>query len=206
MKSSVNLCAAEPRHRKLEYEQSLAHAAKIMESLEVMKCEKRCMDDSDRENSYMDDSDSENSDIAPGKNLVEQKLFVENKSMEESKSLGASLPKLQATSLPKVKPAFSEVINGQTSAGCWTASSHNILSNCIIGDSIEDDKVRAALASITLTDGCDMESVYLTLLALFILEEAFYEHEDEWMVIARNAKKWLTEVGVPKPASLARNF
>ena len=81
-----------------------------------------------------------------------------------------------------------------------------MLANCIADDSIECAKVREALASVSLSDGCDAEAVYLTLLALFILDEAFTDQEDEWQLIASKARKWLTGVGVPKPATLVRKF
>ena len=46
-----------------------------------------------------------------------------------------------------------------------------------------------ALAGLTLT--ADIEIVYLTLFAIYILEEAFADREDEWSLIASNAKSFL---------------
>ena len=36
-----------------------------------------------------------------------------------------------------------------------------------------------------------LETAFLTLLALFILEEAFLDNEDEWQMIAKKAKTYL---------------
>lgn len=54
--------------------------------------------------------------------------------------------------------------------------------------------------------GESLEIAYLTLLAIFILEEAFDENEDEWRLIARKAKEYLQQVGIEKPLNLARSF
>jgi len=55
--------------------------------------------------------------------------------------------------------------------------------------------------------GDALESAYLTLLALFILEDCFAENEDEWELIARKAKEYLQQVsGIQKPQTLFRKF
>ena len=44
-----------------------------------------------------------------------------------------------------------------------------------------------------MADGVDKRNVYLTLLALYILEEEFEINQDEWMMIAKKAKDFLTK-------------
>ena len=39
--------------------------------------------------------------------------------------------------------------------------------------------------------GADLTIIYLTLLALYILEEAFRDCEDEWQMIASKARDYL---------------
>ena len=51
-----------------------------------------------------------------------------------------------------------------------------------------------------------LETAFLTLLALFILEEAFLDNEDEWQMIAKKAKTYLEQAGVDKPNTLMRKF
>ena len=51
-----------------------------------------------------------------------------------------------------------------------------------------------------------MEQVYLTLLALFILEESYSENVQEWQMIARKAKTYLEQAGVAKPNNLVMKF
>ena len=51
-----------------------------------------------------------------------------------------------------------------------------------------------------------MEQVYLTLLALFILEESYAENAQEWQMIARKAKMYLEQAGVVKPNNLVMKF
>ena len=75
-----------------------------------------------------------------------------------------------------------------------------------MGNTIEDAGVRQALSQVTLSSGANSELVYLTLLALFILEECFDDFEDEWELIARKAKTFLQSAGVQKPVNFVRLF
>ena len=59
---------------------------------------------------------------------------------------------------------------------------------------------------LSLAEGTDAEAVYLTLLAWYILEEAYEDDEDQWQLIISKAKTWLESVGVPKPAKLVKQF
>ena len=61
-----------------------------------------------------------------------------------------------------------------------------------------------AIEALTLTD--DKEIVYTTLLAIYILAEAFDDKEDEWTLLARKAKAYLKSVGVDKPDKILRLF
>ena len=70
----------------------------------------------------------------------------------------------------------------------------------------DDAEVRQALATIALKDGVDTEIVYLTLLAIYVLQEAYGEFEDEWELIVSKAKKYLESVGVTKPATFVKKF
>ena len=81
-----------------------------------------------------------------------------------------------------------------------------MFATCIIGDSIEDVDIRASLAQVTLAEDADLETVYMTLLACYILEEVYADYEDEWQLIVRKAKKWLEAAGIPKPSTLITKF
>ena len=50
----------------------------------------------------------------------------------------------------KEKPAFSSVINLQSSAGNWKSDSRDILASCIDGEDFEDADVMQALNEIEL--------------------------------------------------------
>ena len=69
------------------------------------------------------------------------------------------------------------------------------MTKCIDGNNIEDPDVRQALQHFGLEESV-LEIAYLTLLALFILEEVFIDNEDEWQMIARNARNYLESIGV----------
>ncbi len=53
-----------------------------------------------------------------------------------------------------------------------------------------------------LKDANALEKVWLTLVALFILEKAFKAREDEWMLIAKKAKACLKKQGIVKPEKI----
>ena len=75
---------------------------------------------------------------------------------------------------------------------------------CLEDGAIEDEKVRQILRGIPLT--ADFETVYLTLLAWYILEEAFEDEKVEWQLIVDKTKSWLKSVGVSQPAKVLKKF
>ena len=83
------------------------------------------------------------------------------------------------------------MIKGQSSLGFWDVQSREMLAKRIDGDSIEDAVVRQALVDAGLQGEEALERAYMTLLALFILQEVFVENEAEWQMIARNARTYL---------------
>ena len=97
-------------------------------------------------------------------------------------------------------------MKGVTTAGFWSAESRAVLASCVQGEDIMDPSVQQALGSISLSDGTDSEIVYLTLLAWYILEEAFDDDEAQWRLVLGKAKTWLESVGVAKPANYVKLF
>ena len=98
------------------------------------------------------------------------------------------------------------MIQGQSTKGSWDTSKASTLALCISGNTTEDAGVRQALSQVTLSSGADSELVYLTLLALFILQECFDDYEDEWELIARKAKTFLQSAGAQKPDTFVRKY
>ena len=132
-----------------------------------------------------------------------QMLSDMSSSAPESKTTAAAIQ--EPVVVEEGVPSFQTVIKGQSSEGFWDSSSREVLAKRIDGDTIEDVAVRQALVDAGLTAE-SQERAYLTLLALFILEEVFIEKENEWQMIAQNAKKFLEKVGLAKPATLTRKF
>ena len=106
------------------------------------------------------------------------------------------------------KPDLNTFLSGSTSDGFWLKQSRAILIACLQTSDQhgEDSEVRQALSQMTLTDGYQAEIVYLTLLAWYILMEAFINNEAEWQLIVTKAKAWLEKAGVPKPAQFVKKF
>ena len=76
-----------------------------------------------------------------------------------------------ATKVTGAKPSFKVFINGVTSLGTWQSANRDLLVACLEDADMEDAAVRKLLATMSITD--DIETVYLTLLAWYILEEVF---------------------------------
>ena len=98
-------------------------------------------------------------------------------------------------------PSFEAVLNGQHSSGYWASSEASILASCTEQGSVEDENVRQMIASINPTE-TDIETVYLTLLAIYILHTSFPDHEDEWQLIVAKAIAFLEQAGIEKPYNL----
>ena len=75
-------------------------------------------------------------------------------------------------------------------------------------DSFTDDlEVLVALEEFdSLSDPAIKDQVFVTLLAIYLLQEAFGDSEDEWTLLARKAKTYLKSVGVDKPDKLIKKF
>ena len=73
-------------------------------------------------------------------------------------------------------PAFDSVIQGQSTNGSWSISAATTLAKCMKDNSIEDAGVRQALSEVANLNTRTQEPVYLTLLALFILQECFEDY------------------------------
>ena len=52
----------------------------------------------------------------------------------------------------------------------------------------------------------DPSVLYLTLVALYVLQEEFGAREAEWRLIAKKAKTYLKQEGIDKPDALIRQF
>ena len=109
----------------------------------------------------------------------------------KSKGKGGNFEEAKSEpTMNSLKPSFENFIKLQASSGFWVANSREILSQCIEGGTTEDTGVLQALSELGVKSEA-MEQVYLTLLALFLLQEAYMDKEDEWQMIARKAKTFL---------------
>ena len=104
------------------------------------------------------------------------------------------------------KPSFDSVIALQSSDGNWSASAREVLARCIDGGAVEDPAVRQALSTCLAGSNQAIDEAYFTLLALFILEEAFPDKEKEWQLIADKARSYLEQAGVTNVQALVRKF
>ena len=97
---------------------------------------------------------------------------------------------------------YDELILAQSSEGKW----QNIK---IVAQFFNEDIMTydlESLSSIKIILGLsDIESVCLTILALFVLENRYADIESEWHLIAKKARTFLKAQGVTKVDSLMSN-
>ena len=83
------------------------------------------------------------------------------------------------------------MIEGQTSDGHWKISSRAILVACLLTEEdFDSNNVRQEISTLPLPSET-IEKVFVTLLACYLLQEAFAGQEDEWQLIFDKAKTWL---------------
>lgn len=88
--------------------------------------------------------------------------------------------------------SFTYIIKKQKTDGFWSEDVRSLLEACIDPSSDKGQReVRAAIQNFTLADGITAETVYLTLLAIHILQECYEDDQGEWTLIARKARTWL---------------
>ena len=138
-------------------------------------------EDLDDEEAELEKLMSEDSGSAVAKPTPAPAAPAEETKVEAPKAAPVVKKKKAAPARPtKVKPAFSTFIGGATSDGFWPSSESATFLACVEGQDISDAKVREAVGQLSLAGGADSETVYLTLLAVFILEEIYGDNEDEW--------------------------
>ena len=104
------------------------------------------------------------------------------------------------------KPPLRYVLNEITSFGAWTPKSMPVLAACTRMRESDDPDIHAALSSMSLAPQTDVENVYYTLFALYILQCCYFDDEDEWRLIAGKASSWLRKAGVHQPNNLVKKF
>ncbi len=63
-----------------------------------------------------------------------------------------------------------------------------------------------SLAKIALAEGVDIETIYVTLLAIIILEKAYVSEASEAAMIIANAKTYCRKAGIRNPNAILKKF
>lgn len=175
---------------------------------------KACSNSSSDSESDDDSDDDEDFEEAKCKKSVVMKVEINQPQKVESKQQEQKMVvveevKEEASPVQEVsvsKPDLNKVLSGQTSDGNWQTSSQAVLAAFIDSDNIQDDQINSVLSQVEFKGGVDRDTVYLTLLAWYILREVFADSENEWQLIVDKAKNWLEAAGVSKPANLVKKF
>ena len=78
--------------------------------------------------------------------------------------------------------------------------------NVIACENIRDQGVLESLAKEALKEGADIETIYVTLLAIIILEKAYVSEASEAAMIIANAKTYCKKAGVRNPNAILKKF
>ena len=87
------------------------------------------------------------------------------------------------------KPSFEDVISRQNNTGFWSSAQGPAFAAHFKDGNIEDAGVRQDLEALSV--GGDVETLYVTLLAIYVLTELFEDREGEWTLIVCKAKTYL---------------
>ena len=131
-----------------------------------------------------------------------------NKEDANKKTEKAVLRKLVAD-FPFVgpKPLFSEIIAAQTPDGNWMQQSLELFKNIVAAAVIQDANVIEALDAAQLdTSKQEYATLYVTLLAIYILQNAYKDEADEAVMIIANAKAFCKLAGIRNPGTVIKKF
>ena len=105
-----------------------------------------------------------------------------------------------------VKPSFEQLTSHINMKGHWNENVEDTLKKYFINQDINDNNLKAEIGKIKVNKAipCNLHSVYLTILALFVLKEVFVDREEEWQLLAQKAKTLLRNCGITKPEGLLR--
>ena len=104
------------------------------------------------------------------------------------------------------KPQFDQIIEAQTSEGNWKVQSLSLFENLVASQDLKDLDLLKALKLDQYKQIADIESVYVTLLAIYILEKVYASEASEAAMIIANGKTYCKNAGVRNPNAILKKF
>ena len=99
--------------------------------------------------------------------------------------------------------SMKQIISGQHVSGYWKESSDEMLSDFFVDRNMID---QAVLDEIPAYLPEDKNTIYRTLVAIYILREEFEDRKMEWALIGKKGKKWLKDLGLKRVHLLLLKF
>ena len=81
-----------------------------------------------------------------------------------------------------------------------------MFANIVASENIRDPNVLAAIEAASLKAGADAELVYVTLLAVHILESVYKSEASEAVMIIAKAKTYCKQSGIRNPNAILKKF
>lgn len=105
------------------------------------------------------------------------------------------------------KPLFSEIITAQTPDGNWMQQSLELFKRIVAAIVIQDANILEAINAAQLDKSKpEYATLYVTLLAIYILENAYKDEADEAVMIIANAKAFCKLAGIRNPNTVIKKF
>ncbi|CDW81665.1 UNKNOWN [Stylonychia lemnae] len=118
-----------------------------------------------------------------------------------------SSPKFQSkqfeTQSSKVSQTYDDLIMDQSSLGFWKTAT--IIQSFIDEDAFMDQNLVLEVKSL-LSDLNAFEQVWITLLALYILQKKFSANKNEWQLVAQKGKDYIRSMGIQKPDNIVKKI
>jgi len=90
----------------------------------------------------------------------------------------------------------------QHSSGFWPETCIGDIQAFFKADVNSSNISEKKLLSLEILNDSEIDKAWMTILALFILENVFGDREDEWLMIAQKAKTYLASIGLQKAATV----
>ncbi|CDW91779.1 UNKNOWN [Stylonychia lemnae] len=112
-------------------------------------------------------------------------------------------PQIQKSSMMRQSKTYDDLIMDQTSLGFW--KNITIIQTFIEEDILSDQALISEIKQL-IKDQDAFEQVWITLVALYILQKKFNSKKNEWELLAQKGKDYIRSFGLQKPDNYVKKI
>ncbi|CDW72219.1 UNKNOWN [Stylonychia lemnae] len=112
-------------------------------------------------------------------------------------------PQIQKSSMMRQSKTYDDLIMDQTSLGFW--KNITIIQTFIKEDILSDQALISEIKQL-IKDQDAFEQVWITLVALYILQKKFNSKKNEWELLAQKGKDYIRSFGLQKPDNYVKKI